>query len=248
MNVAPRPAFKSDRLTTGEQRNRRVWLFDLDNTLHDATHAAFGVLNRSFTDYIGEHLALTDEQANELRQRYWRRYGATLLGLERHHGVKAAHFLEQTHRLPGLEQRVRSHSPSSAALSRLRGDRYVLTNGPAVYARRVLRVLGLEHLFKGLISIEDMRMFGELRPKPDKRMFRCLLARLKLRAVDCTLVEDTLDHQRAARGLGMRTVWMQRYLSTPMGSLQTLHRPARTRRRPAYVCARIRSLQTLRRL
>ncbi|CAN5676694.1 pyrimidine 5'-nucleotidase [soil metagenome] len=225
-----------------------MWLFDLDNTLHDASHAAFGVLNGSFTDYIAEHLTMSPREANELRQRYWRRYGATLLGLERHHGVKAAHFLEQTHRLPGLEQRVRSHVPGNTALTSLRGDKYVVTNGPADYARRVLRALGIERHFKGLISIEDMRMFGALRPKPDKRMFRHVLSRLRLRACDCTLVEDTLDHQRAARSLGMGTVWMQRYLRTPIGPMQTLAPQVRVRRKPAYVNVRIRSLQALRRL
>ena len=227
---------------------RRVWLFDLDNTLHDANHAAFGVLNTSFTDYIGEHLQMTPVDANELRQHYYRRYGATLLGLERHHGVRAAHFLEQTHRLPGLEQRVRSHGPSTAALARLRGDKYVLTNGPAAYARRVLDALGITRCFEAVISIEDMRMFGELRPKPDRRMFRHLLARMGWRAGDCTLVEDTLDHQRAARSVGMRTVWMQHYLRTPMGPMQTSMKRPRMMRRPPYVCARIRSLQSLRRL
>lgn len=229
-------------------RRRVVWLFDLDNTLHDATHAAFGMLNQSFTDYIGRHLQLPHAEANELRQQYYRRYGATLLGLERHHGIDAAHFLEETHRLPGLEQRVRAHAPSSAALARLPGEKIVLTNGPLKYARRVLQALGIAQHFSAVIGIEHMRMFGQLRPKPDKRMFRHLLARLKLRPSQCVLVEDTLDHQRAAAALGMRTVWMQRYLATPMGPLQTSVRRARTRRRPAYVCARIRSLQSLRRL
>ena len=35
------------------------------------------------------------------------RYGATLPGLVRHHGVKAGHFLHHTHLLPGLESRLR---------------------------------------------------------------------------------------------------------------------------------------------
>jgi putative hydrolase of the HAD superfamily len=47
-------------------------------------------------------LALTRAEAEHLRGRYWQRYGATLLGLVRHHGVKAAHFLHDTHALPGL--------------------------------------------------------------------------------------------------------------------------------------------------
>ena len=65
-----------------------VWLFDLDNTLHDASHAAFAGISESMTDYIVEHLGLEVAAATALRQHYWHRYGATLLGMVRHHGVR----------------------------------------------------------------------------------------------------------------------------------------------------------------
>jgi putative hydrolase of the HAD superfamily len=29
---------------------RRVWFFDLDNTLHDASHAILGTIDRRMTD------------------------------------------------------------------------------------------------------------------------------------------------------------------------------------------------------
>lgn len=236
---------------------RLTWLFDLDNTLHDASHAAFGPTNRAMTEYIVEHLGLAFEAAWSLRQHYWKHYGATLLGLVRHHGVQAAHFLEQTHRLPGLEQRLRTSAHDRAALKRLRGRKLILTNAPRAYALRVLDTLRLADCFDGVISIEDMTMFGQHRPKPDARMFRHVLARLKLRACDCVLVEDTLEHQKAAHALGMRAVWMQRYLNgrfrgtlrdgindgrrTPEVGVHPCHSPR-------YVYARIKSLQTLRAL
>ncbi|MDP1791242.1 MAG: pyrimidine 5'-nucleotidase, partial [Methylibium sp.] len=174
-----------------------VWLFDLDNTLHDASHAAFGLLDEAMNDYIAQALRVDAAQADFLRLDYWRRYGATLLGLERHHGIRAAHFLEHTHRLPGLEQRLRGNARDRAALRALPGRKFVLTNAPANYAKRVLTALDLADCFEGIVSIEGMRLFGHLRPKPDARMFRVVLARLKLRPAQCVLVEDTLAHQRA---------------------------------------------------
>jgi len=221
----------------------KVWLFDLDNTLHDASHAVFGELRQSMTDYIETQLQVGTDEANQLRVAYWRRYGATLLGLVKHHGVKASHFMNHTNLLPGLEERVRGHAPDIAALKRLSGRKFIVTNAPEVYARRVLRTLGIERLFDGVIPIEQMHMFGELRPKPDARMLRWLAARLRTPPSRCVLVEDTLVHQKAARRVGMQTVWMQRWAraaSRGPGAAKRL------KRRPAYVDRRIRCLRELR--
>jgi putative hydrolase of the HAD superfamily len=217
---------------------RTVWLFDLDNTLHNASHAAFGQLHESMGTYIQDTLEVDAAEADRLRSLYWRRYGATLLGLVRHHDIQAPHFLERTHALPGLEERLHGHPHDVAALRRLPGEKYILTNAPRAYADRVLKALGIAHCFDGVVPIERMRMFGHWRPKPDARMFRQLLARLRVRANQCVLVEDTLAHQRAAHAVGLRTVWMQRWLrAAEVGG--------HLRRRPRYVCARISSLQQL---
>jgi putative hydrolase of the HAD superfamily len=230
-------------------RPRLTWLFDLDNTLHDASHAAFGPTNAAMTAYIAEHLGLSLADASALREHYWHRYGATLLGLVRHHGVKASHFLEETHRLPGLEARLRTSAHDRAALRRLPGRKFVLTNAPRSYALRVLKALRLEGAFDGILCIEDMRMFGHSRPKPDARMLRHLVATLKTRPSRCVLVEDTLAHQRAARRIGMKTVWMQRYLRDALHTGQPQVKVGvHPFPKPAYVCARIKSIQPLRSL
>ena len=58
--------------------------------------------------------------------------------------------------------------------------------------------LDLWREFDGVLSIEDMRMFGQWRPKPDARMLRGVLVRLRVPAHRCVLVEDTLAHQKSA--------------------------------------------------
>lgn len=221
-----------------------VWLFDLDNTLHDASHAAFRGVNEGMSGYIVEHLGLSPAQADELRRDYWLRYGATLLGLVRHHGVDGRHFLRETHRLPGLEDRVRTHPHDVAMLRRLPGRKFILTNAPREYAQRVLVALGIAGCFDGVLSIEDMRMFGHWRPKPDARMLRAVAASLGVPPSACVLVEDTLEHQKAARRVGMRTVWMQRWTRRATWGLST---KARVHRRPVYVDLNVRALRELRR-
>lgn len=236
----------------------RVWLFDLDNTLHDASHAAFGPTNRAMTAYIVEHLGMQLDGASALRQHYWQHYGATLLGLVRHHDVRASHFLEQTHQLPGLEERLRTSAHDRAALRRLPGRKFILTNAPRAYTLRVLNALRLADCFEGVISIDDMTMFGHHRPKPDVRMLRYVCARLKVRPGRCVLVEDTLANQKTARAIGMGTAWMQRYLDGRFrggphqratgvnAGIKPPLLPVQRCPSPACVSAKIRSLLALR--
>ena len=213
------------------------------------------------TDYIVDHLAMTADAAAALRTHYWHRYGATLLGLVKHHGVKQMHFLEQTHLLPGLEARVRCSLPDRAALKRLPGQKFILTNAPRDYAMRVMNTLRLTACFDGIVCVEDMTMLGQHRPKPDARMFKHLAVRLKVRPSRCVLVEDTLAHQRSAKRVGMRTVWMQRYLNDSLraasSAAQIKHPNSHVNsakvsvhpcRKPPYVCARIKSIRRLRSL
>jgi len=222
-------------------RPERIWLFDLDDTLHDAHRSTMPGLSVAMGQYIERELGLSKPESDALRRRYFQRYGATLLGLMRHHAVKAAHFLHHTHLLPGMESQLRSHPHDVAALAALPGRKYILTNAPRAYALRVLGTLDLLPLFDGVFTIEDMAMFGQLRPKPDARMLRRLAARLKVPPAHCVLVEDTLQHQKAARRIGMQTAWMRRWIHGLPA------RRADRARLPPYVDCKVRSVRELRR-
>jgi len=218
------------------RQRQDVWLFDLDDTLHHAGAWLFPQMNAAITRYIQQVLQLPYEQADALRVNYWRRYGSTVIGLMRHHQIAPAHFLHQTHQFPDLEDHVHGHRHDLVALQKLPGRRVLLTNAPKTYVRRVLSVLGLAGFFSGIYALEDMKMFGHWRPKPDARMLRCLAVRLGVAPQQCILVEDTLSHQKAARRVGMTTVWMQRWQAKE---------EARRHRKPSYVDIRIRRLREL---
>jgi putative hydrolase of the HAD superfamily len=112
-------------------RAGRTWLFDLDNTLHNATPHIFPHINRSMLAYIERHLGLDTKAANQLRQDYWHRYGATLLGLMRHHGTDPQHFLHETHQFPDLQRMLVFEKPLRHALRQLTGRRIVFSNASA---------------------------------------------------------------------------------------------------------------------
>ena len=181
---------------------RLTWVFDLDNTLHNASPHIFPHLNQAMTRYLQEHLGLDQDGANTLRERYWFRYGATLQGLVRHHGTDPRHFLRETHRFPALEQMVLRERGLRAALTRLRGRKVVYSNAPESYARAVLRLLRIDDLFDTVFSIEG----AAYRPKPDAHGFYRLFRDQHLVPGRCVMVEDTVANLKTAKRLGMKTV------------------------------------------
>jgi putative hydrolase of the HAD superfamily len=224
-----------------------VWLFDLDNTLHDASHAVFPAITANMDTYIGRVLGDGVTPAppaivKAARLRYWQRYGATLLGMIRHHDVKAAHFLSETHSFDNLGTMLRAERGLGRLLRRLPGRKVLLTNAPASYSRQVLRHLGLQRHFSHHVAIEDMRVHGQLRPKPSKLVLLRLLRRYKLAPQNCILVEDTLVNLRSARQLGIRTAWVTQYLR---GVDPTGRAAQNLLKRPGYVDVKVKSVRQL---
>ena len=181
-----------------------VWLFDLDNTLHNATPHIFPHINRSMTTYLEQHLSLSVEQANALRMHYWHRYGATLLGLMRHHGTDPRHFLRETHQFPDLARMVVFEKPLIHALRRLPGRKIIFSNAPRHYTDAILGITGLDACFDAVYSVENIRF----QPKPMLAGFRALLRAEHLDPRRCIMVEDSLVNLVTAKKLGMKTVWV----------------------------------------
>jgi len=204
----------------------RTWVFDLDNTLHNAEPHIFPHMNQSMTDYLRDMLGLEAEAATALRQQYSRRYGATLLGLMRNHGTDPRHFLWHTHQFPELKRMLVREPLLRSTLRRLPGRKVLFSNGPMHYLRAVLKALGVADLFDAVFSIESTRY----RPKPDLGGFLRFVRANRLHPRRCIMVEDTLANLRTAKTLGMKTVWV-----------------SRDRRVPRYVDLRIENLSELRR-
>jgi len=182
-----------------------VWLFDLDNTLHDSSRAIFKAIDSAMTAAVMASLDVDLETASRLRSTYWKRYGATVIGMVRHHGVDAGAFLELSHRFD-VESLVHGETGLAYKLKRLPGRKILLTNAPLGYARKVLKKLGILHCFDSLWTIDHMKLQGRIRPKPSLALMRQVLARLDVPAGRVVLVEDTLKNLKSARQIGMKTI------------------------------------------
>lgn len=182
----------------------RTWLFDLDNTLHDVNPSILPHIDRSMTAYICEHLRVDESEATRLRRHYWQRYGATLLGLMRHHGTDPEHFLHHTHQFTDLKSQVIAQRGLGLMLRRLPGRKVLFSNAPLKYASAVLAIIGIRHCFDAVYSVERLRF----QPKPAVSGFLHLLHKERLNPRSCIMVEDTPVNLRTAKRLGMKTVWV----------------------------------------
>jgi putative hydrolase of the HAD superfamily len=112
-------------------------------------------------------------------------------------------------------------------MRKLPGEKIVLSNGPTHYVEDILCRMGVAHCFSAAFGMERLRY----RPKPHAQAYWSVLARHRLNPRHCIMVEDSLENLRAAKVLGMKTVWI-----------------ARARQRPSFVDARITRLNQLLRL
>jgi putative hydrolase of the HAD superfamily len=114
-----------------------------------------------------------------------------------------------------------------AAVGRLRGRKILFSNAPAHYVHAILGLLGIGSIFDAVYAIEHVRY----QPKPSLEGFRRLLRAERIVARRAVMVDDSLPNLRAARRLGMRTVWVSRFP-----------------RAPSYVLAKVSSVRQLPRL
>lgn len=192
-------------------RAAKVWVFDLDDTLHNASAHIFPVMNQAMTNYIMDTLAMDEATAHDLRRHYWRVYGATLKGLMRHHQTDPQHFLKVTHQFDDLAVRVIAVKRLRHLIKSLAGRKVVFTNAPRDYALRVLNLLGVADCFELVFSVESTKFHA----KPSLRGFQLLLASLRVKASDCVLLEDNAAALMTAKRLGMKTVLLSKKYHKP---------------------------------
>lgn len=215
--------------------SRDVWLFDLDNTLHDTSHKIFPYISEGMTRAVMTCLDVDQEQAQYLRTKYWKRYGATMIGLVKHHGVDAHKFLWHSHDFD-VRPLIKAERGLHHKLGRLPGRKVLVTNAPLHYARAVLKHLGILRHFHSLWSIEHMKLHGHYKPKPSSAILRHILACEGISPHRAVLVEDTLSNLRGARRAGLRTVHVF-HPSTPFAHQR--------RGRPHYVDLRVNTVSDL---
>ena len=177
-----------------------TWVFDLDNTLYPHHLNLWQQVDERIRDYIVGFLRITHDEAFRLQKDYYRRYGTTMRGLMEEHGLKPDEFLEIVHQI--------DHSPLTpnpvlgAAIAKLPGRKFILTNGTRAHAEAVMRRLEIEQHFDDVFDIAA----AELEPKPRPRVYERFLVRHDVDPARSAIFEDLARNLEVPHALGMTTV------------------------------------------
>jgi putative hydrolase of the HAD superfamily len=181
---------------------RRVatWVFDLDYTLYPHHLNLWQQVDVRIRDYIVGLLKVTHDEAFRMQKDYYKRYGTTLRGLMKEHGLEPDEFLDIVHQ---IDYSPLTPNPAlGAAIEELPGRKLILTNGTRNHADEVLRRLGIDKHFEDIFDIKS----AELEPKPNAAVYERFLARHRVDPRQAVLFEDLARNLEVPHALGMTTV------------------------------------------
>lgn len=179
-----------------------TWIFDLDNTLHDAQSKIFPLVNTKMNEYISSYLDISLEDASSLRESYWERYGATLKGLIKHHNINPIDFLSVTHNLQDFNKLVLPENNIKKTLSKIQGRKIIYTNAPKTYTNKILKISKIFELFDEIFTIEDSNFI----PKPDQGMMDTFLKKYNIS--EGFFIDDVKENLFTAKNSGLTTIWI----------------------------------------
>jgi putative hydrolase of the HAD superfamily len=177
-----------------------TWIFDLDDTLYPRASGLYEQMLARVIELIQTSIGLNATQAAELHAEYYHRYGTSMTGLSRHHGIEPQRFLEFVHQVDlvaiGNGDRLRSR------LAALPGRRIVFTNGSRRHTQRVLHHLELTELFSAICDIEACEFVG----KPSRVAYDTLLRHHDIEPSRSMMFDDRAVNLQVASELGLKTV------------------------------------------
>ena len=179
------------------------WVFDLDNTLYPASTNLFAQIDARMKSFISRALNLTPDEAFALQKSYYHRYGTSLRGLTKHHGIDPDAFLDYVH---DIDHSVLNADPRlDTLLAALPGRKLIYTNGSAYHAESTVKRLGVAHHFADIFDIRA----GDYIPKPDPAGYAALIAKHAVRPAKAVMFEDSQKNLAPAAALGMTTVYVR---------------------------------------
>lgn len=177
-------------------------LIDLDETLYPASCGIWDAIKKRMEQYMHERLNLPLEEIPGLRRQLYETYGTTLRGLQMTRHVDERDYIDYVHDVP-VDQMIFPDPALREMLLRYPQRKLIFTNADRKHAGRVIRQLGLEDCFDGIIDIYDIA--PHCKPMPEAYQAALRLSG-ETRSDQCIFIDDSPRNLAAARDLGFFTV------------------------------------------
>ncbi len=177
-------------------------IFDLDETLYPRRTGLMQEIGVRINRYLTENLQLPQDQANELRKRYYNQHGTALRGLvvERP-DVDPEDYLRFVHDIP-LSNYISADPALAQMLRSIPLTKVIFTNATVEHARNVLNILGIADQFADIIDVRRVEYVS----KPNAGAYERLLSLLQVGGDECILIEDAARNLLPGKALGMTTI------------------------------------------
>jgi putative hydrolase of the HAD superfamily len=176
--------------------------FDLDDTLYPASSGLWPTLKARMNQYMIEQMGIPPEDVPGLREKYFRRYGTTLRGLQANHNVDVQDFLAYVHNVK-LTDYIHPDPVQQAVLASLPTRNLIFTNSDVNHARRVLNVLQIEKYFSDIVDVNRMAPYC----KPNSEAFALAMqAAGENDPSNCIMIDDLPHTTKVASSLGLYSV------------------------------------------
>jgi putative hydrolase of the HAD superfamily len=143
-----------------------VFIFDNDNTLYTAKKDLQTATVGLITQFMGRELGLSETAAAAERLRLLKKHGvrSTIVAWQRE-GLDVARFIEKTYlAVPLKEFGLAKCRRAFDWIARIHGKKFVMTNSPAAFARRILQEIECVDYFDDIFGIQELG-FNE-KPSP----------------------------------------------------------------------------------
>lgn len=176
--------------------------FDLDDTLYPSSTGLWHAIKERMNMYMRERLRIPEADIPTLREQYFKTYGTTLNGLQKHHQVDKDEYLAYVHDLP-LKDYLTPDPVLCQVIASLPTRNLIFTNADVSHAQRVLKILELDDLFDTIVDVnavapyckpmpESFAIAQDLADEPDPRK--------------CVMIDDLPRTTRAALNVGMASL------------------------------------------
>jgi putative hydrolase of the HAD superfamily len=175
---------------------------DLDGTLYSNDCGLWQAIRERISTYMRERMGFSAEDEARLRSSYLQTYGTTLRGLQINHHVDPEEFLAYVHDIP-LEKYLRRDPVLHDLLKSLPQSTWIFTNADSNHAWRVMKALGVQDCFTGIIDIRALNFI--CKPQPEA-YHKALILAGEPNPQGCILLDDALRNLTPAREIGFYTI------------------------------------------